>query len=100
MSGGSWGYFYSGLNDVGQRLRGKDQSPLRRAFGTHLVLCATALHHIEWVDSGDYGEDADVEAIKACLSGTAPELQVLISDAKELIAALQEAISESGGEDA
>lgn len=52
------------LEEIAFRLAGAD-CPLRRAFGEHLALCAKALHDIEWVDSGDYGTGAELNAIKA-----------------------------------
>ena len=72
MSGGSWDYFYKQLNDVADRLCA-EQSPLRRAFGEHLRLCAAALHDIEWVDSGDYGKDDELIGIRRVLEDTASE---------------------------
>ena len=56
----------------------KEDSPERRAFASHLKLVAKALHDIEWVDSGDYAQGAENEAIRACLSGAAAERERLI----------------------
>ena len=53
-------YSYSG-NLLNQK------SSLRRVFGAHLKNVATALHDIEWVDSGDYGAGDELEAIKIVL---------------------------------
>lgn len=43
-------------------------TPERRAFKSHLVKVAKALHDIEWVDSGDKGPGDENEAIRDCLS--------------------------------
>jgi hypothetical protein len=66
MSGGSWNYFYSSLDDVAELLM-KEQNPLRIALGRKLKQAADALHDIEWVDSNDYGTGRDSEAIKKFL---------------------------------
>lgn len=68
MSGGSWNYVYSQIQDVADRLQRRDQSTDRRALGALLELAAKALHDIEWVDSCDYGEGDDLPAIRACLT--------------------------------
>ena len=64
MSGGSWGYVYLKIEEAAQDLM-YSSDPMRRALGKKLMPFAKALHDIEWVDSMDYGEGADVEAIKA-----------------------------------
>jgi len=73
MSGGSWDYFYQRLEEVAERLRASND-PLRKAFGTHLNLCATALHDIEWVDSNDFADGAEAKNIKAALGQQGREL--------------------------
>jgi hypothetical protein len=67
MSGGSWDYFCFKMDDVVDKLQ-HERSPLRRAFGKHLSLCAKAMHDIEWADSGDIGEGEEIAAIKVVLS--------------------------------
>ena len=37
----------------------------RRAFATHLLLVSDAMRAVEWVDSGDSSEGAEVAAIEA-----------------------------------
>lgn len=54
----------------------------RRAFAAHLAKVAKALHDIEWVDSGDYGQGDDIEAIRACL-GDGAVLEAAIEQAHE-----------------
>lgn len=95
MSGGSWEYVYSRVEDAADRLC-ESQDTLRRAFGEHLKLCAKALHDVEWVDSSDYGKGADVEAIRAVVApameaGAAVELlQEQIARARKVLARLED----------
>jgi len=67
MSGGSWDYICYRIDEVADKLQ-HERSPLRRAFGKHLGLCAKAMHDIEWSDSGDIGEGEEIPAMKAVLS--------------------------------
>lgn len=86
MSGGSWDYFYRKVGDVALKLK-LEKCVLRKAFGEHLLLVARALHDIEWVDSGDYGNGDELEAIENVLGDNFDEivLSELKSEAKELI---------------
>ena len=86
MSGGSWDYSFIRMEENALRLK-SDEDPLRRAFGNKLLLFAKAMKNIEWVDSCDYGEGDDVEAIKAALGNNVEELVMaeLIIDAQALI---------------
>lgn len=88
MSGGSWDYFYSKLEDVAVRLKCED-TPLRRAFGTHLIACSAALKAIEWSDSGDTEMGSDEALIEAAL-GKNKDALVL----KEAIKSAQQARDE------
>jgi len=95
MSGGSLDYLYSKLEysvvDIPDR-----GNPLRKAFKKHLQLVARALHDIEWVDSGDYSQGDEEEAIKACLPDYQKlVLEALIEDGDNLMAALSEALAEA-----
>jgi hypothetical protein len=67
MSGGSWDYAFSRFDDVADRLAG-ESDPLRRLMAKRVALLTKALHDIEWVDSGDYSDGKEVEAIKAFLN--------------------------------
>lgn len=79
MSGGSMDYLFCRVeNDANFKM----DTPLRRAFKAHLAKVATALHDIEWVDSGDWSPGDEVEAIEACLSPTS-ELEQVTKEAKE-----------------
>lgn len=83
MSGGTYDYacwkLYQLADDIEVRTKeprtdGFDQIPektvaLRLRFVEHLRKVAAAAHDIEWVDSGDYGDGAEVEAIEAVLEG-------------------------------
>lgn len=91
MSGGSWDYFCFNASDVADRLC-DEKSPLRRALGEHMRLIAHAMHEIEWVDSCDKISPADEIAIRAVFCDLAgnKEMEVLISDAREIIKAMKE----------
>jgi hypothetical protein len=91
MSGGSWDYLYLKIDEAAGNLL-NETSSLRRAFGHHLGLVAAAMHDIEWVDSLDYGEGDDEEAIRAVLGDSAKEkeLSVLLADAEDLANKLME----------
>ncbi len=67
MSGGSWDYLCHKVSDAADRLR-RSEIPERRAFGEHLKLVSEALHDIEWVDSGDYSDGDEMEAIGRVIS--------------------------------
>lgn len=91
MSGGSTDYLTYKVDDVASQLQDKNNPPLQRAFGKHLEKVAKALHDVEWVWSGDYGNGDDEKAIKEVLADATSDraLDILKSDARELIAELQ-----------
>lgn len=89
MSGGSMNYLYSRIECD---LEFRSDTPLRRAFKAHMQRVIKALHDIEWVDSGDYGEGRDEAAIRACL-GPHAELAQLIAEAKAARDALDELLA-------
>ena len=64
MSGGSYDYIYSKIEDI--QIRRQDENPRRRAFQKLLKNVANAMHDIEWVDSGDSSPGDEDEAIDAC----------------------------------
>jgi hypothetical protein len=94
MSGGSLEYACHEMAEIGRRVSARAQTPLHRAFATHLDLVATALHDLEWMLSGDIGEGAEVDAIKACI-GEHAEFQQLIVEARMTAATLDEAIKQA-----
>lgn len=66
MSGGSYNYVFTRIEDI--EIRYADTDPRRASFQKVLKLVAKAMHDIEWVDSGDYGKGDEHEAIEAVFS--------------------------------
>jgi hypothetical protein len=65
MSGGSYDYFYSRLDEFTRELSTRTYNcPHRLAFVKLLEDVSKACHDIEWVDSGDYGTGDEIESIK------------------------------------
>jgi hypothetical protein len=62
MSGGHYDYVYSKIQGI---YIDKGQEPIKERvwFQKLLKLVADAMHDIEWVDSGDYGEGDEMDAI-------------------------------------
>lgn len=95
MSGGSWEYIYSKVDDAADQLV-ESKLPIRRAFGKHLKLVATALHDIEWVDSGDYSKGGEAKSIEAALGSNATLLGImeeLVAEAKRVQGELETVIN-------
>ena len=90
MSGGSYNYAYSKVQDMAEDPRVAKGSPLRRAFSRHLLLVAEAMRAVEWMDSCDTSSDED--EIRAVL-GPHAEMEALVAMAEEARAALTEALS-------
>lgn len=67
MSGGSYNYLYSLVKDAAHQIM-NTPDPKRRAFATHLLKVADALHDIEWVDSSDMAPGDEHKAIDAVLT--------------------------------
>lgn len=65
MSGGSYDYAFHHIDDFIGAMRA--DTPERVAFRAHLELVSAAMKAIEWVDSYDYVENAEVEPINECL---------------------------------
>lgn len=65
MSGGSMNYLYSTIE---QNLKFDLSTKERKAFYKLMQNVIQALHDIEWVDSGDYGEGDENKAILKCIS--------------------------------
>jgi len=80
-------YLYSKVQDASFRVH----TAYRRAFAEHLKKVAKALHDIEWVDSCDFGEGDENDAIEACVTSGAVLAQ-LIKDAKKAKAELEAGI--------
>lgn len=96
MSGGAYEYLCYKMEDAADRLK-EEKSPLRRAFGEHLDLCAKAMHDIEWVDSGDSSEGQEVDAVKEVLGDTVAEksLEIIKQEARNLRDALNRILGET-----
>lgn len=66
MSGGAYDYGYQRIEEMADSM-GQGATPLRKRFIDHLRKVARAMHDVEWVDSGDWGEGDENDAIRACL---------------------------------
>lgn len=91
MSGGSLDYVYSRVDEVADAvLERSNTTPLQQAFGAHLKKVARALHDLEWVWSGDYGQGDDEESILKVLgdNATRDQLDILRDEANVLISQL------------
>ncbi|MCK5138644.1 MAG: hypothetical protein KAQ85_02275 [Thermodesulfovibrionia bacterium] len=75
MSGGSYDYFCYKIDDI--ELKRNTTDNRRIAFQKLLSLVSKAMHDIEWVDSGDYGEGDDHEAIDACWAFTGADPKIV-----------------------
>ncbi len=92
MSGGSYDYFYTKLDDMADSIR--LINPERKAFVKHLKKVVKALHDIEWVDSCDYGVNAEIAAIMECVSER-EVLDIAVAEAKKVCANLERAIEKA-----
>ena len=74
MSGGYYGYAYTPVNDMADRLEQNllDETlepndprrhPTRALFAKHLRRVADRMRIVEWVDSGDMSPPWDIDAI-------------------------------------
>lgn len=68
MSGGSWDYLYSKIEEAAVRLCSKEQPSYRRSFGEHMKKISKAMHAIEWADSYDSSEEYAKKAIMEIIS--------------------------------
>jgi hypothetical protein len=67
MSGGAYDYWSYQIDHMVDKLDTKGIVE-RRKFRMLLGLVSRALHDIEWVDSGDFEEGAELKAINKCLN--------------------------------
>lgn len=88
MSGGAYDYGYGKIENLAYEMRNDMNTPLRKAFLSHLALVAEAAKAIEWNESGD-GDPREDELIKKCISPSA-EIEHAIKDAREAIQNLKE----------
>ena len=96
MSGGSYDYLYQRVTDMAHTMQHSDR-PLRKAFGVHLLLIASAMHDVEWVDSADYGSGDEDEAIRACLPADA-ELRAATTEAERIAGVLGDVLASACAE--
>lgn len=88
MSGGSYDYAFTRVQDMASAIRSRGNvTPLREAFADHLELVSMAMHAVEWVDSCDYKEGDEVEKIRKCLSKVV-ELEAATNRASKAMADL------------
>ncbi|HAM41672.1 MAG TPA: hypothetical protein DCP69_10135 [Candidatus Omnitrophica bacterium] len=93
MSGGSYDYAYSQVERFRDQFR--QTSLERRAFARVLTQVAKAMHDIEWVDDGDYGEGEELPALRALLTpsriadAALAELEAAITEAQRVSAMLR-----------
>jgi len=78
MSGGSMDYLCYKVEEANFQVNTTE----RKAFAKHLKLVAKALHDIELVDSSDYSDGQENEAIRACI-GDGAVLDAAIDQAQE-----------------
>ena len=73
MSGGSYDYAYTHVNDFvwGMEAHGRVLTPARRALKEVLEKASDAMHAVEWVDSGDYAPGDEDDEIAALLTTAA-----------------------------
>lgn len=64
MSGGSLDYVCYKVGDVADTIEARAKTSLQKAFAAHLRDVSTALHDLEWVFSGDYGDGDEVAALR------------------------------------
>jgi hypothetical protein len=94
MSGGSWNYAYSRLDDEIEALRASPQAN-RRALGNQIALCMAGLKAVEWFDSSDIGPVTESAEIRTALGANADALILReeIEAAKKCIENLQAAVA-------
>lgn len=64
MSGGSLDYVCYRLDDAIDTIERRATTTLHKAFAQHLKDVAKALHDLEWVLSGDYGEGQEINSLR------------------------------------
>ena len=68
MSGGHYDYAFIKVSEFAGSLEDADIIPERERFKELLILVSTAMHDIEWVDSGDYSDGEEIESIEKIFS--------------------------------
>lgn len=75
MSGGSYGYIYTKIEEFADSLR--VTTPERKVFRTLLYNVALAAHDIEWADSCDTSQGSETPVILTCIAEGAPLAEVI-----------------------
>ena len=91
MSGGSLEYAYSKLSYIADDVERLATTPLQKAFVKHLRDVSKALHDLEWVFSGDYGDGDEVESLKKVVNKQM-ELEAATNDARIALKQLQDVL--------
>jgi len=92
MSGGSLEYCFYKVDVAVEVIERRAKTVLQKAFAAHLRDVSKALHDLEWVFSGDYGEGDEIEALSKIVNKKM-ELEVATNDAKIALKQLQDALS-------
>jgi len=91
MSGGSLDYVCYKLDDAIEVIERRVTTALQKAFAAHLKDVSKALHDLEWVFSGDYGDGDDVEALRKVVNKEM-ELEAATNDARTALKQLQDVL--------
>ena len=92
MSGGSLDYVCYKLDDAIEVIERRATTVLQKAFAAHLKDVSKALHDLEWVFSGDYGDGDDVEALRKVVNKEM-ELEAATNDARIALKQLQDVLA-------
>ena len=92
MSGGSLDYVCYRLDDAIEVIERRATTVLQTAFAVHLKDVSKALHDLEWVLSGDYGDGDDVEALRKVVNKQM-ELEAATNDARTALKQLQDVLA-------
>jgi len=92
MSGGSLDYVCYKVGDAADSIEARATTPLQKAFAAHLRDVSKALHDLEWVFSGDYGEGDETEALSKVVNKKM-ELEVATNDARIALKQLQDVLA-------
>ena len=91
MTGGSLDYVCYRLDDAIDTIERRATTTLHKAFLSHLRDISKALHDLEWVFSGDYGDGDEVESLKKVVNKQM-ELEAATNDARTALKQLQDVL--------
>ena len=80
------------VGDAADSIEARATTPLQKAFAAHLRDVSKALHDLEWVFSGDYGEGDETEALSKVVNKKM-ELEVATNDARIALKQLQDVLA-------